>query len=126
MTFFIIYTATIVLWWSVGKTFEILTCVYLSTFNEVYLSFRNDSNKRCIHHYQVLSLNPFLGTTTSAQLGKLQPPPSTFLTSPATVTVIVDQSAIVSCSESGGTVRWYGPDGGVVPSGGDVRQVVDK
>ena len=26
------------------------------------------------------------------------------------------------CSEPSGTVQWYGPDGGVVPSGGDVRQ----
>ena len=27
------------------------------------------------------------------------------------------------CSEPGGTVQWYGPDGEVVPSSGDVRQV---
>ena len=26
------------------------------------------------------------------------------------------------CSEPGGTVQWYGPDGDVVPSSGDVRQ----
>ena len=26
------------------------------------------------------------------------------------------------CHEPGGTVQWYGPDGGVVPSDGDVKQ----
>ena len=26
------------------------------------------------------------------------------------------------CSEPGGTVQWYAPDGEVVPSSGDVRQ----
>ena len=68
-------------------------------------------------------MNPFLGTTTSAQLGRSQPPPFTLLTSPATVTVIVGKRAVVYCGEPGGTVQWYGPDGGVVPSSGDVRQV---
>ena len=72
--------------------------------------------------FPILPLNHSKGTTTSAQLGKLQPAPSGTLTSPATVTAIVDQSAIVVCSESGGTAQWYGPDGGVVPSSGDVRQ----
>ena len=50
------------------------------------------------------------------------PAPFTILTSPATVTAIVDKRAVVLCSEPDGTVRWYGPDGGVVPSSGDVRQ----
>ena len=68
-------------------------------------------------------MNPFLGTTASAQLGKVQPPPYTLLTSPATVTATVNKSATVFCSERGGTVQWYGPDGVVVPSSGDVRQI---
>ena len=90
----------------------------------MYLSFCNDSNSggRCVHYFQLLPLNRSKGTTTSAQLGRIQPAPFTILTSPATVTAIVDQSAIVFCTEPGGTVQWYGPDGGVVPSSGDVRQ----
>ena len=90
----------------------------------MYLSFCNDSNNggRCIHYFQLLPLNRSKGTTTSAQLGKLQPPPSSTLTSPATVTAIVDKRAAVFCSEPGGTVQWYGPNGGVVPSSGDVKQ----
>ena len=90
----------------------------------MYLSFCNDSNSggRCVHYFQLLPLNRSKGTTTSAQLGRIQPAPFTSLTSPATVTAIVDQIAIVFCSEPGGTVRWYGPDGGVLPSSGDVRQ----
>ena len=90
----------------------------------MYLSFCNDSNSgcSCVHYFQLLPLNRSKGTTASAQIGKLQPAPSTSLTSPATVTAIVDQSAIVVCHEPGGTVQWYGPDGGVVPSSGDVRQ----
>ena len=67
-------------------------------------------------------MNRSKGATTSAQLGRSLPPPFTSLTSPATVTAIVDKRAAVVCSEPGGTVQWYGPDGGVVPSSGDVRQ----
>ena len=70
----------------------------------------------------IVIIGPILGTTTSAQLGKLQPPPFTLLTNPATVTATVNKRVIVFCSEPGGTVQWYGPDGGVVPSSGDVRQ----
>ena len=91
----------------------------------MYLSFCNDSNSggKCVHYFQLLPLNRSKGTTTSAQLGKLQPPPYKPLTSPATVTAIVDKRAAVICVEPGGTVQWYGPDGGVVPSSGDVKQV---
>ena len=59
-------------------------------------------------------MNPFPGTTTTAQLGKVQPAPFTLMTSPATVTATVNRSATVFCSEPGGTVQWYGPDGVVV------------
>ena len=72
--------------------------------------------------FKLFSLNHSKGTTTSAQLGKFQPAPLTLLTSPATVTSNVDKTAIVFCSESCGIVQWYGPDGGVVPSRGNVRQ----
>ena len=75
-----------------------------------------------IFNYHLLPLNRSKGTTASAQLGKLLPPPSGTLTSPATVTATVDRRVIVVCNEPGGTVQWYGPDGGVVPSSGDVRQ----
>ena len=75
-----------------------------------------------MHYFQLLPLNRSKGTTTSARIGKSQPAPPTLLTSPATVTAIVGKAVIVFCHEPGGTVQWYGPDGGVVPSSGDVRQ----
>ena len=121
MTFFIIYTTAIVLCWSVGKILEVIVCGHLSD-SEVHASFCKDSDNGDIYVSILSIIAPILGTTTSAQLVKVQPPPPTPLTSPATVTATVDERVIVLCIESGGTVQWYGPDGGVVPSSGDVRQ----
>ena len=67
-------------------------------------------------------IETILGATTSTQLLRIQPGPPTSLTSPATVNATVDERAIVFCHEPGGTVQWYGPDGELVPSSGDVKQ----
>ena len=61
----------------------------------------------------------FLGIAHGATIRRLNP--STSLESPATVTVDVGSKLAVSCSELGGTVRWYGPDGEPVVTGDGVQ-----
>jgi FlaG/FlaF family flagellin (archaellin) len=59
------------------------------------------------------------GITHGATIRRLDS--STLLESPATITVDVGSRVTVACSEQGGTVRWYGPDGEAVVEGDRVK-----
>jgi hypothetical protein len=59
------------------------------------------------------------GITHGATIRRLDS--STLLESPATITVDVGSRVAVSCSEPGGTVQWYGPDGEPVVPGDGVQ-----